>query len=209
MAGLREQKKELNRLAILDAGSHLFARKGVRDTTIEEIARSARVGVGTVYNYFGGKSEILVAILTERTRKTLTAVRQALAGKVLSAEEMIRSLLLRYLESYFTYDRELVREAFATSILHPETFGRQMCEVEIELRGEMERTIRTLVEQGKLRNDLDCSTATDLVHGTWINILLLCLVESSTTRTEAARLIEERIHWLLCGWQVSDGKVSA
>ena len=61
MAGLREQKKERTKGAILDAALKLFTRKGYENTSIEELAAEAGVGKGTIYSYFKTKSEIFLA----------------------------------------------------------------------------------------------------------------------------------------------------
>jgi AcrR family transcriptional regulator len=48
--------------AILDAARTLFAKKGYEETTIADIARAARVAVGTVYLYFRNKHEVYTAV---------------------------------------------------------------------------------------------------------------------------------------------------
>jgi AcrR family transcriptional regulator len=50
------------RKAILDAARTLFTGKGYEETTIADIARAARVAVGTVYLYFHNKHEIYTAV---------------------------------------------------------------------------------------------------------------------------------------------------
>ncbi len=54
------------RQKILDAALATFTRKGYGDTTVPDIAREAGVAVGTIYNYFPGKRELLVALMTDR-----------------------------------------------------------------------------------------------------------------------------------------------
>ena len=61
--GRRERKKLAARAAILDASSRLFVEQGFEGTRIETIARDADVGIGTVYNHFTTKADILAAIL--------------------------------------------------------------------------------------------------------------------------------------------------
>lgn len=56
---MKFQKKE----SILSTARKLFMHYGVQKTNIEEIARLAKVAKATVYNYFGGKEQILVEVL--------------------------------------------------------------------------------------------------------------------------------------------------
>lgn len=59
----REQKKALSRRAILEAAVTLFAQKGVHETSIADIMASANLGLGTFYNYFASKEDILMELL--------------------------------------------------------------------------------------------------------------------------------------------------
>jgi AcrR family transcriptional regulator len=63
---LRDEAKALFRAGVLRAAEDVFAEKGYYNTRIQDIAERARVAVGTVYNYFKEKDEILVAILVEQ-----------------------------------------------------------------------------------------------------------------------------------------------
>ena len=66
----RSQRKELvtehRRKQILDAALAVFSRKGYGQATIPDIAREGGMAVGTIYNYYPSKREILVSILATR-----------------------------------------------------------------------------------------------------------------------------------------------
>ncbi|WP_417450641.1 TetR/AcrR family transcriptional regulator [Kordiimonas sp.] len=63
MAGLRERQKAQRRALIEKAAGELFVEKGFADTTIEEIAARAVVSAPTVYNYYGTKGDLLLALV--------------------------------------------------------------------------------------------------------------------------------------------------
>jgi AcrR family transcriptional regulator len=48
---------------ILDAASALFAERGYDEVTIEDVAKAAGVARGLVHHYFGGRKEVLLALL--------------------------------------------------------------------------------------------------------------------------------------------------
>jgi AcrR family transcriptional regulator len=56
---LREQKKTKTRNAILEAAIALFNENGYDNTSIEQIAKAAGVGKGTVYSYYQTKKDII------------------------------------------------------------------------------------------------------------------------------------------------------
>lgn len=54
-----------NRQAVLAAAKQLFADEGL-DVQMPDVARSANVGVGTVYRHFATKDDLIAALVTER-----------------------------------------------------------------------------------------------------------------------------------------------
>jgi len=70
---LREEAKAMFRRAVLDAAEQIFATEGVQAARIQDIARLARVSVGTIYNHFDQKEDIVAALLDEREREILEA----------------------------------------------------------------------------------------------------------------------------------------
>ncbi len=64
------------RLQIMDAAFSVFSRKGFERATIPEIAEAAGISVGTIYNYYQNKRDLLVSmvgsyVMTERVAALL------------------------------------------------------------------------------------------------------------------------------------------
>ncbi len=68
---------ERNRQAILVAARELFADRGL-DVSMDEIARRAGVGVGTVYRRFPDKAVLIDALFEDRLETLVEIARQAL-----------------------------------------------------------------------------------------------------------------------------------
>src|SRR4051812_1359806 len=67
-----------NRQLIVKAARRCFARDG-RDAGMDDIARSAGVGVGTVYRHFPNKDDLVEALATERFERLRDLAQEALA----------------------------------------------------------------------------------------------------------------------------------
>ncbi len=50
---------------LLAAGGDAFARRGLRGTSVEELARAAAISKGAFYRFFDGKEALLLAILAD------------------------------------------------------------------------------------------------------------------------------------------------
>ena len=70
VAGLSEHKRRL-----LDAMSHVVARKGYADTTIADLAAEARVSRRTFYEHFSTKDECLIALYELASEQALTVLK--------------------------------------------------------------------------------------------------------------------------------------
>jgi AcrR family transcriptional regulator len=67
----RDEARAVFRNAILDAAEAVFAERGLHGARIQDIAARARIAVGTVYNHFHRKEDVLDGLLEERTREML------------------------------------------------------------------------------------------------------------------------------------------
>ena len=64
---------------LLSAGRELFARRGLRGTSVEELARAAAISKGAFYRFFDSKESLLLVLLDrseiQMQQEILTAVR--------------------------------------------------------------------------------------------------------------------------------------
>ena len=61
----REAKKIKSKKNIIQSAIVLFAQKGLKDTSIADIMQKANLGIGTFYNYFQSKDDLLRSLLIQ------------------------------------------------------------------------------------------------------------------------------------------------
>jgi AcrR family transcriptional regulator len=111
---------ERNRQRILAAAAEVFNERGL-EVSLDEIARHAGVGVGTVYRRFRTKEELIEALFMDRLDSITAIGEEAIAapdprsGLVFfmerMAETMAGNLGLRQMLMFATYGRDLVAVA--------------------------------------------------------------------------------------------------
>ena len=111
---------ERNRQRILAAAAEVFNERGL-EVSLDEIARHAGVGVGTVYRRFRTKEELIEALFMDRLDSIAAIGEEAIAspdpwsGLVFfmerMAETMAGNLGLRQMLMFATYGRDLVAVA--------------------------------------------------------------------------------------------------
>ncbi|MTV24618.1 TetR family transcriptional regulator [Nitriliruptoraceae bacterium ZYF776] len=63
MAGIRQQRQQRTREALLDAAARVFAERGYADASVPDIAGEAGVSTGAIYSNFSGKQELFLAMM--------------------------------------------------------------------------------------------------------------------------------------------------
>lgn len=60
---LRERRKRMTREELLRAGRRLFSEKGLYMSRVEDLTSQAGIAKGTLYQYFGNKEELILAVV--------------------------------------------------------------------------------------------------------------------------------------------------
>ena len=84
------------RQEILSAARHLALRHGLQAVTMEAIAKEARVAKPTLYKYYGDKSAVFTAIVTELLVELHGRFAEALRGEESVGERIAAALTAKY-----------------------------------------------------------------------------------------------------------------
>jgi AcrR family transcriptional regulator len=117
---------ERNRQRILRAAAEVFTQRGL-DATLDDVARQAGVGVGTVYRRFPDKESLVAELFQDRIDAIVSVAEQACAAPdpwqalvsylEYTAASMAGDLGLRQLMMFATYGKD--RVAYAREQLRP------------------------------------------------------------------------------------------
>ena len=157
MAGLRAKHKIDRNSRIVDSASGLFRREGYEGARIEEIAAKAEVSVGTIYNYYRNKGDILVAIVSMEVHEVLAAGQRLVQKPPKNVEKAVDALIATYIDHSLVYlSKEMWRQAMATSTQQPDSpFGKTYTALDRDLADQTCALIAKLQELGLVRNDID------------------------------------------------------
>jgi AcrR family transcriptional regulator len=99
---------------VTEAAVELFSKRGFVETSMEEIAWAAGLSKGGMYHYFKGKTEILLAILSEFMDQVLGDIEAQLAT-IQNSQTKLSFLVRRHVEVYVHHmhaARVLLKEAY-------------------------------------------------------------------------------------------------
>lgn len=171
-----------NHELLVAAAREVFAEQGV-EASLEEVARRAGVGIGTLYRHFATR-EALVEAIFERRIGELVAVAEAAA-----AEPDGWSGLVRFLER--TLERQVGDRVLKDVLMRYPSGAGRFASAREELRELIEHLLERAREQGKLRADF---TLSDLALLFWSFTPLI-----DATAEVAPNAWRRHLHWLLDG----------
>ena len=165
MAGLRERQKADRERRILRAAVTRFRADGYRSVRIEDLAEMAEVSVGTVYNYYRTKGDILIATVAMEVEEVLEAGAVIVADPPRGAEAALLALIFQYYDHSLEYlSKEMWRTAMALSIEAPGTpNGRRYSELDQRLAEQVTDLVRALQARGEVRAELDARALGELI----------------------------------------------
>lgn len=190
----KERERNLRREDILTAAERVFAGKGIVASTIDDIAREAELGKGTLYNYFPSKEAILwhcairgMKILKETILTSLSPENEPLVNLGKMAESFL--LFAKQQKNYFAIFLQ-VGSGFSI----PSGITRQEVKTVFETESPYGLIRKELIrgrENGFFRTDINPDL---LAHAVWIQFFsFMQLISLNSEMVEAFGLDHERL----------------
>ena len=188
MAGLRERQKADRERRILGAAVTKFRAEGYRSVRIEDLAEMAEVSVGTVYNYYQTKGDILIATVAMEVEEVLASGDQIVSDPPPGADDALLALIFSYYDHSLEYlSKEMWRTAMALAIEAPGTpNGQRYAELDARLSAQVTEMIRALQARGEVRDDIDPVAMGQVIFNN-LNQMFIDFVKEDTMTLETLR----------------------
>ena len=152
MSERRERKKAAARSAVVAAAAQMFVERGFEATRIDAIAERADVAVGTVYNHFPTKPDLLRAVMLNDVEDVLERAAPLAAtasGAPASAVAALTDVLVDVMERR---PRQLWRDVLGYAMIDPRaSLGRAYADVLARLRAVLIVAFEALSRDRALR----------------------------------------------------------
>jgi AcrR family transcriptional regulator len=181
VGGARQAQKEATRARVLAAARELFDTQGYQGTTIREIARHARVSVGSVFTCYASKGEILSAVMDERLEGLYAELDRVVPHLRGSTADRLRSIFAIFFSVEATRAKLFLSHIAAAFdwTLPPSArpYGRNL-----RLRDILRDTVVKGVADGELRPDLDVDEVTALLMASYAWTYRLVVTEAADAK---------------------------
>ena len=136
-----------NRERILGVAKEAFTRSGA-NTSLDDIAKQAEVGPGTLYRHFPTRDALLEAVYRIEVEKLAAAEREL--SEKLPPVEALRAWMLLFVEYIAT--KQIIAPALNTLVGGPS----KVYEVSrAQVQGAIDALVKRAIKSGDIRKDLD------------------------------------------------------
>lgn len=149
------------RAKLVDVARQLFAKKGVEDTTMNDIAVASRKGRRTLYTYFKSKEQVYMAVVESELEMLSDRLTEA-AERAVSPDKKILELIMTHLDTIkmVVYRNGTLRASFFRDIWRVEAMRKHFDQTEMVL-------FRRILEEGKMQGYFDIDNVditADILH---------------------------------------------
>ena len=174
-------KPKNNRTVILDAALKTFVKYGYHDTRVSEIAASAGLAEGTLYNYFASKEGMLLALFDEKWGGMIDDLKLRVT-RLHDPNAKLKAMFSTVIK-LFKKDRELA-EIFLVDVKQSSIFlNNYTVNRVVDFIDLIEDILAEGKKQGVYRRDLDTKVAKMVIFGAAQGILLGWVLNESAAVT--------------------------
>lgn len=166
---IREAKKQKTKKAILEAAISLFSENGYENSSIENIAKIAGVGKGTVYGYFQTKKEILKGFCEYELEK----IHMKLVNGSNQDAPILEQMLTIYMTEFYhvTQNKEFGRLYMRECIFPSDSEAQDNQEIDDKYFQILFPILEKGQERGELRKDVELLYITAHFYSLYVLII--------------------------------------
>jgi AcrR family transcriptional regulator len=160
----RKRREFLTRRAdILSAAEKVFAAKGFYGSTMDEIAKRAEFGTGSLYKYFQGKENLYFCLIDEKVGEIMYLVRAELEKDLPPVDkiESILNLQLSFIQRNRDFFKIYISERNRFEWTIKDDLGKGVHEKFVAYIDSLEEVMRLGIEEGQLKE----MNPRDMAHG--------------------------------------------
>ncbi|MEV0620942.1 helix-turn-helix domain-containing protein [Nonomuraea sp. NPDC050404] len=114
----RQEQRERNRLALLEAAERVFAERGVQGASLDEVAAEAGLTKGAVYSNFDGKEDLLLEVMRHRLGQEAKAQADRLLHSGRDAGELAAEFGRYWVERVHAGDQDTFAQMSVELMVH-------------------------------------------------------------------------------------------
>lgn len=167
---IRQQLIEARRNQILDAAATVFAEKGFHRATTKEIAKTAGVSEGTIYNYFANKPDLLIGLMTRLAE--VEAMDEELVEALQGDVRDFFVAVFRHRVDSIQRGQEMLKAILPEVMVNPDLSKQFTQQFVQQIATLLEQYVQARIEMGHIR-PVNVPLTVRAVQGMFIGMIIL------------------------------------
>jgi len=159
------EKNQIKRKEILTSANALFAEKGFHNTKMEEIAVSAGVGKGTLYEYFKSKQDIFDEVGIEKVSLMRQGI-EDINNKDISFKEKLVEMFERKEQSI-----GMENATIESMLSHKNIISDKVVKNMMKLVDDVYKILTEMIDQGKEEGVVDKNIPSEVIASALIGTM--------------------------------------
>jgi AcrR family transcriptional regulator len=167
---IRRQLIEARRSQILRAAATVFAEKGFHRATTKDIAQTAGIAEGTIYNYFDSKGDLLIGLMMRLSRVESLSLELTEALDRDAREFLVA--VTRHRMALIEQNHEMLRAILPEMLVNPDLRERFYRQFARPMASVLEQYVQARTASGEVAS-VDVPLAVRAVQGMFLGLLVL------------------------------------
>ncbi len=198
--GIREEKRKYYRNKILIAAREVFTSQSYENTTMEQIAEKAEIGLGTAYNYYKSKEELFILSMAENMADATVIKLEDIRYTSGSADEIVADSIIKYIKKMNWVNKKIWKIAFPmilSSMKSDKMPIHEVLKADFKIMDKIAVLINQLKTDRLLSSEFDTHTAIDLIFGALFLQLTMYIYTEDSTFEQTCERIKKDIRFVL------------
>jgi AcrR family transcriptional regulator len=196
--GTRAEKKQLLRNKIIEAAKIVFQEQGYENTTIEQIAKQAEVGLGTAYNYFKSKEELYILSMAENVADCdMEANMNDINPEDISS--YVADVIIKQLKKMNYVNKKVWKTAIPfifNGLKQDSFFLKDIVKADFQFMDRIRDLLNDLISKKLLPKDFEVDLVVDLIFSNVFYQVMLYMYQDDMTFEAAVENIRRGIRYL-------------
>lgn len=193
---ISKQEQAKTRIKLIETAIDLMIQKGFEKTTMREIARKAKVGDATIYNYFPTKERIVWDYIKLRQEQVIQKLKAIPDFDTYTLQEKIHTYFETILEGYLP-DREFLPIAFKMTHQSFLTHSAEIKSINALFLDQVRAFLKEAVEKKEISDQPIDTLIPQIVLDLYFIVILYWVKDTSEQFTQTTQLIDLLLNILM------------
>ncbi|MFQ3545009.1 TetR/AcrR family transcriptional regulator [Halobacillus rhizosphaerae] len=201
MLNRRKEKKQETRDAIVSVAKRLFFEQGYEETTTGEIAKQADIGVGTLFNYFKTKADLLVEVFSEDFVEELDDLETSLteADLQFAASDLVYQYIEQRIKRYKVFTKKMMKDMIGVSLSafksKPEIM-KKFIGLDFMFVDDLIQFMNQLKDKHVLPQEFDSNQAGEIIYSSLAFEFLVFIYQDELIFDDFMNGVQNKLHFI-------------